>query len=181
MPGLLLGWVSCVSILQLPRQVFWGYTLTGRQGQSQRLAQVVLGRGEDLEHKRIYCLTDPGGLRQNGDEEMEESFQGTSQQQGPDRIHGMSWEVRTLSALSAGRSSSRGARLGVAGPGRAQGMEDWKEFLGGGRPESRFATWRCDLGHQSSEVPGFCFHLYRMKKIIPRRIAVGFMDINIQY
>lgn len=43
------------------------------------------------------------------------------------------------------------------------------------------ASWRCDLGHESSEMLGFCFHLYQMKKIIPHRIAVGFMDINIQY
>lgn len=62
------------------------------------------------------------------------------------------------------------------------GIEKWKEFLAlEGRPEFSSPTWPCDLGYKTFKVLDFCFHLYEMGKIIPQRIAMGFITINIQY
>ena len=59
-----------------------------------------LRRG-NLKHKGICCLAGPGlpfpgGLRQNGDEEIEAKshFRAHPRQQSLDRIHGMNWEER---------------------------------------------------------------------------------------
>lgn len=62
------------------------------------------------------------------------------------------------------------------------GREKWKEFLVlERRPKFSSPTWLCDLGYKSFKVLDFCFHLYEMGKIIPQRIAMRFVTINIQY
>lgn len=52
------------------------------------------------------------------------------------------------------------------------------EFPGGRRPESSSAMWRCDVGHKSSKVLGFCFYFHKMRERIPHRITVGFIVTN---
>ena len=72
-------------------------------------------------------------------------------------------------------------QAGDAAPWGGSGHGEEEGVPWGRGPEPSSPIKPCDLGHKSSEVPVFCFHLYRMRKIMPYGIAVGFIFIISQY